>query len=294
MTALVWDTVGQRFYETGVDRGVLYIPNGSGVYDTGFAWNGLTTVTETPDGASATPQYADNIQYLNLISAETLGGTIEAFTYPDQFGQCDGTANPNTGVNVTQQARKSFGLSYRTLLGNDLVGTAFGYKIHLLYGATAQPSEKAFATINDSPEALAFSWGFTTAPVSVTGLKPTALLTVDTSKALASGVTALEAALYGGSSTTPRLPLPDEVIAMFAGALTPVTTLPPTYVSGTHTLTVPSVTGVVYRRTDTGAIVAPASTIVLTTGQTIVLKATPAAGYVFTAGSDDDWSTPYS
>lgn len=293
MTALVWDAIGARFYETGVDRGVLYIPNGSGVYDTGFAWNGLTTVTETPDGAAATPQYADNIQYLNLVSAEILGGTIEAFTYPDQFAQCDGTATPNTGVAVGQQSRKSFGLAYRTRVGNDVSGTDLGYKLHLLYGALAAPSEKAYATVNDTPEALAFSWGFSTSPVAVTGLKPTSLLTIDTTKALASGITALEAALYGGSSTTPRLPLPDEVIAMFAGALTPVTTVAPTYNVSTHVLTVPSTTGVVYRRTDTGAVVAGGATITLVTGQTLVLKATPAAGYVFTAGSDDDWSTAY-
>jgi hypothetical protein len=212
---LVWDQVGERLYETGVDHGVLYIPDETGVYGTGFAWNGLTTVTESPGGAESNPQYADNIKYLNLLSAEEFGGTIEAFTYPDEFGQCDGTASPAEGLSVGQQGRKVFGLSYRTQLGNDLEGTDHGYKLHLIYGAQASPSEKAYATINDSPEAISFSWEISTTPVPVTDLKPTSLIVVDSTVVDATGLSDLEEALYGGAATA-RLPLPDEVIAMFA------------------------------------------------------------------------------
>jgi hypothetical protein len=215
---LVWDATGDRLYETGVDRGVLYIPDETGDYALGVAWNGLTTVTETPAGADANAQYADNIKYLNLLSAETFGGTIEAFTYPEEFGQCDGTALPAPGVLLGQQGRHAFGLAYRTRLGNDLEGVDFAYKLHLLYGALAAPSEKAYATINDSPSAIAFSWAISTTPVSVTDYKPTSLIVVDSSVVDAGGLTALEAALYGGASTSPRLPLPDEVIEMLAGA----------------------------------------------------------------------------
>jgi len=186
MTALLWDQAGQRTYETGVDKGVLYIPNALGVYDTGVAWNGLTTVTESPSGAEANKQYADNRVYANLLSAEQFGGTIEAFTYPPEFGQCNGTASPTPGVAVGQQTRKSFGFSYRTRLGNDLEDTEYGYKIHLVYGAKAAPSEMAYATINDSPEAITMSWEITTDPVDVPGTnpetgkpyKPTATLTI--------------------------------------------------------------------------------------------------------------------
>lgn len=218
MAPLTWDQVGDRLYETGVDHGVLYLPDSStGVYDTGVAWNGLTTVTESPSGAESNPQFADNIKYLNLLSAEEFGGTIEAFTYPDEFAECDGTANPSPGLAVGQQGRKVFGLCYRTKLGNDVEGVDHGYKLHLIYGAQASPSEKAYATINDSPEAIAFSWDITTNPVPVTGLKPTALIVVDSTKVDAAGLSDLEDALYGGASAEPKLPLPDEVIAMFAG-----------------------------------------------------------------------------
>lgn len=216
---LTWDNVGERLYETGVDHGVLYIPDATGVYNTGFAWNGLTTVTESPSGAEASPQYADNIKYLNLISAEEFGGTIEAFTYPEEFAQCDGTAVPHPGVAVGQQARKMFGLSYRTRVGNDLEGTDFGYKLHLLYGCQAAPSEKAYATINDSPEALAFSWEITTTPAPCTGHKPTSLIVIDSSVVDAADLTALETILYGAAATEPKLPTPDEVIAMFSTVL---------------------------------------------------------------------------
>src|SRR5215211_2067711 len=179
---LTWDQVGERFYETGVDKGVLYLPNNAGVYTAGYAWNGLISVTESPSGAEASPQYADNIKYLDLISAEELGGTIEAFTYPDEFAICDGTAVPEDGVYLGQQGRRQFGLCYRTRLGNDTQGNDLGYKLHLIYAAQAAPSEKAYTTINDSPEALTFSWEFSTTPVPVTGHKPTALITVDSTK----------------------------------------------------------------------------------------------------------------
>lgn len=224
MAELVWDAVGERVYETGVDRGVLYLPNVSGVYDTGFAWNGLTGVTESPSGAEATPQYADNIKYLNLVSAEEFGATIEAFTYPEEFAQCDGSAAPEPGVFLGQQGRRTFGLAYRTQIGNDLAGTDFGYKIHLIYGALAAPSERAYATVNDSPEALTFSWELSTTAVPVTGFKPTASITIDSTKVTPADLAALETILYGTDSpdggTTPgvqpRLPLPDEVITLLA------------------------------------------------------------------------------
>ena len=220
MPPLVWDAVGERLYETGVDHGVLYLPDVSGVYAGGVAWNGLTTVTESPSGAAANPQYADNIKYLNLISAEEFGVTIEAFTYPEEFAQCDGTEIPTPGVNVGQQSRKIFGLSYRTKLGNDLDGEDFGYKLHLIYGAQAAPSQKAYATINDSPAATAFSWDVTTTPVPVTGMKPTSMIVIDSSQVDAAALLALETELYGGAATPAKLPNPDEVIAMFPGTTT--------------------------------------------------------------------------
>ena len=217
MAPLTWDQVGEKIYETGVDRGVLYLPDAAGVYNTGFAWNGLTTVTESPSGAEPTAQYADNIKYLNLISAEEFGATIEAFTYPEEFGQCDGTELPAPGVAVGQQGRKTFGLCYRTQVGNDVDGTDFGYKLHLIYGAQAAPSEKAYATINDSPEAIAFSWDITTSPVPVTDLKPTSLIVVDSTVVDPGDLAALEALLYGAAAVEAALPMPDAVIALFAG-----------------------------------------------------------------------------
>lgn len=217
MPPLVWDQVGERLYETGVDRGVLYLPNEAGVYDLGVAWNGLVTVTESPSGAEPSAQYADNIKYLNLISAEEFGATIEAFTYPDEFGACDGTAAPEPGVLIGQQGRKMFGMSYRTKVGNDVDGTDHGYKLHLLYGCQAAPSEKAYATINDSPEAITFSWEVTTSPAPVTGFEPTSLIVIDSTVVLAADLTALEDLLYGADIVAPALPTPDAVIALFAG-----------------------------------------------------------------------------
>ena len=217
MAPLTWDQVGEKLYETGVDHGVLYLPDPAGVYNKGYAWNGLTTVTESPTGADATPQYADNIKYLNLIAAEAFGGTIEAFTYPDEFAECDGTSVPEPGVSVGQQARKQFGLSYRTRVGNDVDGTDFGYKLHLIYGCQAAPSEKAYATINDSPAAISFSWAITTTPVPVTDLKPTSLIVVDSTVVDDVKLKALEDLLYGAASIEAALPTPDAVIALFAG-----------------------------------------------------------------------------
>ena len=219
MAKLVWDKTGERLYETGVDRGVLYVQS-NGTYPNGVAWNGLTAVTESPSGAEATPLYADNIKYLNLMSAEEFGCTIEAYTYPEEFAECDGSAELAAGVTIGQQARKPFGLSYRTKIGNDAAGNEFGYKLHLIYGGLAAPSEKAYASINDSPEAITFSWEVSTTPVSVDGHSPTACITIDSTKVEPTKLATLEEILYGkdgdsGSGTEPRLPLPSEIATLF-------------------------------------------------------------------------------
>lgn len=211
MSKIVWDQTGERLYETGVKRGVLYVQDSGGTYPKGVAWNGLTAVTESPSGAEATPLYADDIKYLNLISTEELGGTIEAYTYPDEFAECDGSASIATGVYIGQQSRKTFGMCYTTTVGNDVDSNAHGYKLHLIYGALASPSEKAYSTINDSPEAITFSWEFSTTPVSVTGFKPTANIVIDSTKATPEKMAALEKILYGDTDVEPRLPLPNEV-----------------------------------------------------------------------------------
>ena len=211
MSKIVWDQTGERLYETGVKRGVLYIQDSGGTYPKGVAWNGLTAVTESPSGAEATPLYADDIKYLNLISTEELGGTIEAYTYPDEFAECDGSASIATGVYIGQQSRKTFGMCYTTTVGNDVDSNAHGYKLHLIYGALASPSEKAYSTINDSPEAITFSWEFSTTPVNVTGFKPTANIVIDSTKANPEKLAALEKILYGDTEVEPRLPLPNEV-----------------------------------------------------------------------------------
>lgn len=210
MTALVWDATGEHFYETGVDHGVLYIPT-EGVYSKGVAWNGLTGVTESPSGAESNPQYADNIKYLNLISAEEWAGTIEAFTYPDEFAACNGEKELADGVTVGQQSRSTFGMSYRTKIGNDTDGSDHAYKIHLLYGLTAAPSEKAYTTVNDSPEAVTFSWEASSVPVNVSGMLPTSSITIDSRTADPTKLEALEKILYGAEEAEARLPLPDEV-----------------------------------------------------------------------------------
>ena len=213
MSKLVWDVVGERNYETGVSKGVLY-PMVSGAYPKGVAWSGLTTVTETASGAEATPLYADNIKYLNLMSVEELGGTIEAYTAPDEFGACDGTAEITPGVTVGQQPRQTFGLAYQTILGNDTENNKHGYKIHLVYGALASPTERSYATVNDSPEAMTMSWEFSTTPVSVTGFEPTSLVVIDSTKVDAEKLAAFEAIIYGSDNVEARLPLPDELATL--------------------------------------------------------------------------------
>lgn len=219
MSKLVWDKTGERLYETGVKQGVLYPQAAGGTYPKGVAWNGLTNITESPSGAEATALYADDIKYLNLVSAEELGGTIEAYTYPDEFAECDGSAALTDGVFIGQQDRKTFGLCYRTTLGNDVDSNGHGYKLHLIYGALAAPSEKAYATINDSPEAITFSWEFKTTPVNVTGHKPTASLTLDSTKVSETKMAALEKVLYGDGDAEARLPLPDEVVQILTSAV---------------------------------------------------------------------------
>lgn len=221
MSKIEWDKTGEKLYETGVKNGVLYLPDESGVYTKGVAWNGLTSIKESPSGAEATPLYADDIKYLELTSAEEFGGTLECYTYPDEFAECDGSAEVAPGVIIGQQNRKTFGLCYRTTLGNDIKSNEYGYKLHLIYGAKASPSEKAYSTINDSPEAITFSYEISTTPVNVTGYKPTASLIVDSTKVSKEKMAALEAILYGkdaavesGANNDPRLPLPDEVITL--------------------------------------------------------------------------------
>lgn len=221
MSKIEWDKTGEKLYETGVKNGVLYLPDESGAYTKGVAWNGLTSIKESPSGAEATPLYADDIKYLELTSAEEFGGTLECYTYPDEFAECDGSAEVAPGVIIGQQNRKTFGLCYRTTLGNDIKSNEYGYKLHLIYGAKASPSEKAYSTINDSPEAITFSYEISTTPVNVTGYKPTASLIVDSTKVNKEKMAALEAILYGkdaavesGANNDPRLPLPDEVITL--------------------------------------------------------------------------------
>lgn len=221
---ITWDNTGEKIYETGVDHGVLYPMDNTGAYPKGVAWNGLTTITESPSGADATKLYADNINYLSILANETFGATIEAYTYPDEFGLCDGSAEPTPGLKLGQQARSTFGMCYRTIVGNDVEGQAFGYKLHLIYGAQAAPSERAYGTVNDSPSAISFSWAITTTPVPATDLKPTASITIDSTKVDDTKLAALEAILYGTAAVvapgTPapavegRLPLPSEIITL--------------------------------------------------------------------------------
>lgn len=218
MARITWDSTGERLYETGVRNGVLYPMDNEGKYPKGVAWNGLTGVTESPSGAEPTPLYADDIKYLSLMSAEEFGATIEAFMYPDEFKACDGSASIAEGVYIGQQTRQPFGFSYRTTLGNDIELNNFGYKLHLIYGAVASPSEKPYSTINDSPEAITFSWEVTTTPVNVESYKPTASITIDSTKVDAEKLKAFEAILYGGESSEARLPMPDEVGTLFAAA----------------------------------------------------------------------------
>lgn len=287
MSKLTWDQVGERFYETGVDHSVLYIPNAQGEYESGYSWSGMVGVTESPSGAEANAQYADNIKYLNLVSAEEFGGTIEAFTYPDEFEQCDGTASPVAGVTIGQQNRKTFGLSYRTKIGSDLESD-HAYKIHLLYGALASPSEKAYKTVNDSPEAITFSWEFKTTPVDVGTVggvtyKPTASLVIDSSKTDATVLATIEDILYGTEGVDARLPLPAEIFGLLEGTVVEVAPVAPSYDDATHTITIPTVTGVVYKVNGsevTGTVVITDDTIV---------TAHASMGYKFPKVTDNDW-----
>ena len=214
MSKLVWDQSGKRLYETGVDHGVLYPIQTGGVYSKGVAWNGLTAVTESPSGADVNDIYADNMKYLGLVGAEKFGATVEAYTYPDEFAECDGSVELVKGATIGQQNRKVFGMVYRTVIGNDVDGNEHGYKLHLIYGATAAPSEKAYNTINEDPEAITFSWELSTTPVNVTGHKPTASLTIDPTKADPTKLAELEKILFGDTETEPRLPLPDEIVQL--------------------------------------------------------------------------------
>ena len=222
MSKIKWDETGKRYYETGVDHGVLYPIGSNGKYDKGVAWNGLISVTEAPSGAEPNNLYADNIKYLVLVGAEDFGYTIEAYTYPDEWAACDGSAEPVPGMSIGQQARKVFGLVHRTKLGNDTDGQDHGYKLHLLYGGLASPSERGYQTVNDSPEAITFSWEVTTTPVDVPGFKPTACVIINSTKVDGEKLAALEEILYGKDpaaeggtdGTEPRLPLPAEVIEL--------------------------------------------------------------------------------
>lgn len=281
---LVWDETGTRFYETGVDHGVLYLPDDQGAYINGVSWNGLVSVSESPSGAEPNAQYADNIKYLNLYSAEEFGATIEAFTYPDEFAQFDGLGNPSPGVLIGQQSRRSFGLSYRSKVGNDISGDDYGYKLHLVYGCTASPSEKAYNTVNDSPEAITFSWEISTSPVAVPGMKPTSIITIDSTKVNAATLTALEQILYGTAAVDPALPLPGTIVTMFAGGVTEVVPVQPGFDAATNTITIPTVAGVTYYINNQPV---PAGPVVIT--EDTVVTSRPDSGYVFAAGVDDDW-----
>lgn len=294
MTALTWSAPADRKYETGCDRGVLFRADVSGDFVNGYAWNGLTTVTESPTGAEATAQYADNIKYLNLMSLEEFAGTIEAFTYPDEFAECDGSAQPETGVYVGQQDRKIFGFCYRTKIGNS-VDDNLGYKLHMVWNAKAAPSEKPYSTVNDSPEAINFSWEVWTTPIPFVvggdyeGLKPTSYLCVDSTKVSSADLAELEDFLYGTVGTDPSLPSPDAVLAIFAGALTVATPIAPTYDSGTDLVTIPAVTGVTYK---INGVVKAAGTHAITADA--MVTAQPNAGYKFPAVVDDDWFIDFS
>lgn len=289
MTVLTWDTPGAKVFEAGVDKGVLYKRNATGVYDTGFAWIGLTAVTESPSGAESSKSYADNKVYANITSAEDFSATLEAFTYPDAFMACDGTAELTPGVFIGQQNRETFGLAYRTKIGNDILGVDAGYKLHLIYGGMAAPSERAYSTINESTEPMPLSWSISTTAVDVPGKKPTASLTVDSTKVSADKLKQLEDILYGTVGANPRLPLPSEV-ASIVGTTLIETAQPvaPTYDAATDQITIPTVTGVEYfigGVKKTGTVTITADTIV---------TASPATGYKFPAVSDNDWFIAYS
>lgn len=289
MVALVWDKTGERFYRTGVSKGVLYQID-AGEYVDGVPWNGLTNVTASPSGAESNKQYADNIVYVNLLSAEEFGATIEALSYPDEFEQNDGSATPTPGVTIGQQRRKPFGFCYRTEIGNDVEGNDYAYELNLVWGCQAAPSEKASQTISDSPEPQSLSWELTTTPVNVGTVlgveyKPTAKMSVRSDKTDPVKLAALEAALYGTASTDPILPLPADVILMLASTLTTATPAAPTYDAGTDIITIPNTTGVEYK---INGVIVPAGAYGPIAANTEV-RAYPATGYKFPVPTQTQW-----
>lgn len=297
MTALAWDQVGEREYHTGVDRGVLYPADASGEYPLGVAWNGLTTITETPAGADSNKQYADNQVYLNLLSLETFSGTVEAFTYPVEFEACDGSASPVPGVSLGQQRRVPFGLAYRTRVGNDL-DDQLGYKLHLIYNALASPSQKAHATINDTPAPVNFNWTVSTTAVPVgvidsVSYRPLSTITIDSTRVDPTALAALEAVLYGDGSTDPSLPAPAAVVAMFSGSVTVVDlgagANQPSYNAGTHVVTIPTVAGVTWTVNGTDA--TPGAQPAMSSGDVSEVRAHATAGH--TLKGNNDWTYDY-
>lgn len=291
MALLVWDAPEERYYETGVDHGVLYIPNNNGEYVNGVAWNGLTGVTESPSGAEPSKQYADNILYATLFSAEEFAATIEAFTCPDEFWEFDGVAVTAAGMQIGQQARPAFGFSFRTRKGNALNEDA-GYVLHLVYGCQAAPSEKAYKTINDSPEMTPFSWALTTSPVALTGFRPTAIVKIDStdSRVNPTRLAALETILYGDVSNDPRLPLPDEVDDILATGIQLVTPTTPAYNAATNTITFPATAGIIW--TVDGVDYDPSDTLVIDEDK--VVYARPAPTYTFTGTYVDQFLQVFS
>lgn len=289
MTALTWDNIGEKIFEAGVEKGVLYKQNAQGVYNTGFAWNGLSAVNESPSGAESNKQYANNKVYANITSAEEFSGSLEAFTYPAAFAECDGYAELTPGVSIGQQRRVPFGLSYKTKIGNDIQDLELGYKLHLIYGAKAAPSERNYTTINESPEAMSMSWELTTEPVEVAGKRPTATLVIDSTKVSSAKLADLEAILYGTAGADPRLPLPAEVASIIGSTLV-VTAAPtaPTYNSTTKQITIPVVTGVDY------FIDGVKKTGMVTITKDTVVTAATQTGYKFPAVFDDDWFIAFS
>lgn len=290
MTKLIWDAAPDRRFETGVDHGVLYLVNNVGEYDLGVAWNGLVSVSEAPEGAESNKQYADNIEYLNLQSAEQFKATVEAFTYPPEFERCDGSASLEDGVTIGQQRRETFGMAYRTKVGNAL-NPDLGHKIHLVYGCQAAPSEKAYTTVNESPEAVTFSWEVSSTPVAIgtiggTEYKPSSTLVIDSTKVTAEAFEDLEEILFGTPGQDPRLPMPAEIAALFAGTISNVVPTDPTYNTSTDTLTIPTVTGIEYRNDLTNEVL-PAGAQVITAD--ILVKAVALPGYRITPGVDTTW-----
>lgn len=288
MSKLTWDAPGTRLYETGVDHGVLF-PTRNGVYQTGVPWSGLTTVTESPSGAEPTPIYADNKKYLNLMSAEDFGFSIEALYYPDEWEECDGSAEIAPGISIGQQARKPFGFSYRSLLGNELEATEHGYKLHIVYGGLASPSERSRASVNETPEAATLSWDITTTAVDVPGFRATAHVTIDSTKTPASVMAAIESILYGTNGQDSRLPTPAELMALQQDAATVVAPAAPTFTPATGAIVIPTApAGVEYRRVDTDVVVT--GTVTVAAGKTLGIRALAKPGFAFIPDQDDYWS----